>query len=138
MYNLFILFFGSLIGIAFMIGRKLIMVRNGRVENTNEVTSGAPILEELKQTVLKRARVLSHVLLVETIRLYVRTGKLLGDVYQELKTRIKNSGSRNSNGEEKANRPPSGFLKMITDYKQKIRRIKRRINEEEENKENNL
>ncbi len=129
MYFLLILFFGSLFGITFMIGKKLLMLQNGEVLNREEVFLKTPYLEEWKQVTIKNIRKHSHTVLVTTIRFYVRSTNLLKNKYQKIKSRVKDMNRKKlDEGERKE---VSKFLKMISEYKQKIRKIKYKINEEE-------
>jgi len=129
MYFLLILFFGSLFGITFMIGKKLLMLQNGEVLNREEVFLKTPYLEEWKQVTIKNIKKHSHTVLVTTIRFYVRSTNLLKNKYQKIKSRVKDMNRKKlDEGERKE---VSKFLKMISEYKQKIRKIKYKINEEE-------
>ncbi len=129
MYFLLILFFTSLLGIIFMIGRKLMMLQNGQVLNREEVLLKTPYLEEWKQTTIKKIKEHGHAGLITTIRFYVRSTNLLKNKYQKIKNAVKDLHSKKLNEGEK--KEVSKFLKMISEYKQKIRRIKNKIHEEE-------
>jgi hypothetical protein len=127
MYFLLILFFGSLIGIIFMIGRKLAASNNGQapyITYTEDTRVQTPFLEEWKHLTVKNLKKHSYAALVVTIRYYVRSSNLL-------KNKIKNIRNKNTNGDTARKREASGFLKMISEYKHKIRKIKRKIKEEE-------
>lgn len=133
MYFLLILFFGSLLGITFMIGRKLLILQNGQMtyKENAETFLKAQYLEELKYTVIKTIKKHSYTGLVAIIRFYFRGTNLLKNKYQAVKTKIKNLRSKNLKDDEK--KEVSKFLKMISEYKQKIRAIKHKIKEEEKN-----
>ena len=127
-YFLLILFFGSLLGIIFMIGRKLVIIQgNSEIVNIKE----DPYLEEWKHTTVKNIKKYSYLLLVAIIRTYVHSSNFIKLKYQELKLKIKNRFGKNKEKEE-AEKEASKFLKMITDYKHKIRKIRRQIKEEED------
>ena|SRR3989344_4975155 len=131
MYILLILFFTSLILIIFMIGRKLILLQNGLVVNKEEVLFKIPHLEKIKNLTIENAKKYGHLGLVTTLRLYVRSINFLKNKYQETKIKIENWNKENHiNGEKKE---ISKFLKIIGDYKHKIREIKNKIHEEEKN-----
>ena len=102
-----ILFFGSLMGIIFMIGRKLVLLKNGRVSPSAEITFEIPYLKEAKHLTLKN------------IKKHGYSG-LVGS-----KSRSKTSSADKQE--------ISKFLKIISDYKHKIREIKHKIKEEEKN-----
>ena len=58
MYFLLILFFGSLLGITFMIGRKLLLLQNGQMtyKDSAETFLKAQYLEELKHVAIKNIK----------------------------------------------------------------------------------
>ena len=131
MYFLLILFFGSLFGIAFLIGRKLLVLQDGQFFQDEEIyLSGAKHLEEWKNSILQGIKTYSYQGLVGIIRLYVRSANFLQKKYQDLKTKLQERHERRLRKDGKME--VSGFLKMISEYKGKIRRIKRQITEEEE------
>ena len=129
---LLILFFTSFFGIIIMIGRKLVLLQNGQTLEREEVSFKIPHLEKIKHLTVKNMRKYGHMSLVTTLRFYVRSMNLLKNKYEETKIRIKNFNTRkdsNGNGAEKVE--VSKFLKMISEYKHKIRAIKQKIHEEE-------
>jgi len=129
MYILLILFFGSLVGIAVMIGRKLALLQNGQITGREETIFKVPSLEEWKYLTVKNAKKHGYAGLVATIRMYVLSVNFLKKKLEDLKIKVKNMRGRKLNEEE--NREVSGFLKMISEYKQKIRDIKEKVKEEE-------
>ena len=134
MYFLLILFFGSLLGITFMIGRKLLLIQNGQItyeDNNTEEFLRAQHLEELKHATLKAIKKHSYNGLVMTIRFYFRSVNFFKNKYQEVKIKIKSIHIKKLSDTEK--KEVSKFLKLISEYKHKIREIKHRIKEEEEN-----
>lgn len=134
MYFLLILFFGSLLGITFMIGRKLLILQNGEMTYTDSAENFLKVqyLEELKRSAIKNIRKHSYAGLVNTIRFYIRASNLIKNKYQEAKIKLSNMGSKKLHNENEEKREVNKFLKMISDYKYKIREIKHRIKEEEE------
>ena len=133
MYFLLILFFGSLAGISFMIGKKLLMLQNGQVFDRNETFLKAPHLEELKHKTIKNIKKYGYAGLVTTIRFYIRSMNLLKNKYEEARIKIKSLYSKKSNSETGDRQEISKFLKIISEYKRKIREIRHKINEEEKN-----
>lgn len=133
MYFLLILFFGSLAGISFMIGKKLLMLQNGQVFDRNETFLKAPHLEELKHKTIKNIKKYGYAGLVTTIRFYIKSTNLLKNKYEEARIKIKSLYSKKSNSETGDRQEISKFLKIISEYKRKIREIRHKINEEEKN-----
>lgn len=128
MYFLITLFFVSLLGISFMIGRKLLVLQDGQILTEEEILQ-TPILEEWKHSTVTNVKKHGYNLLVIIIRLYVRSSNFIKNKYQEFKTKLQNINSSNTISEDK--QEISKFLKVISDYKHKIRKIKQKIKEEE-------
>jgi len=133
MYFLLILFFTSLLGITIMIGRKLVLLRNGHILHKEETLFKAPFFEEWKHLTIKNIKKHGYAGLVATIRFYIQSSNLLKNKYQEAKIKIKNIRAKNLNSDSGEKREVSKFLKMISEYKHKIREIKHKIREEEDN-----
>jgi hypothetical protein len=131
MYFLLTLFFVSLLGITFMIGRKLLVLERGAALQKEEEIFKDRYFEELKNFAVKNVRKHGYTGLVASIRFYVRSSNALKNKYQNVKTNVKNLRMRKSNHIAEEKREVSKFLKMISEYKHKIRQIKRKIKEEE-------
>lgn len=130
---LLILFFGSLAGISFMIGRKLLSLQNGQVFDRDETFLKAPHLEELKHKTVKNIKKYGYAGLVTTMRFYIRSTNLMKNKYGEARIKVKNLYLKKSNSRTEEKQEISKFLKIISEYKHKIREIRNRINEEEKN-----
>ena len=131
-YAILILFFSSLISIITMIGRKLVLLQNGHTaENNNaeEISFSIHHLQKIKHLVVTNTKKWEHIVLVQTLRLYVKTANLLKNKYEAAKSKIRNLKMRNRAGGEK--KEISKFLKIISDYKNRIREIKHKIKKEE-------
>ena len=129
MYLLLTSFFLSLIGITFMVGRKLILLKNGNITTTEETTEFLNI-KELKQATFQNIKKYEHIVLVAVVRFYIKTVGLIKIVYKIIKAKIKNIyRKRPKDGEDKIE--VSKFLKVVSEYKQKIREIKHQIKKEE-------
>ncbi|MEX2028947.1 MAG: hypothetical protein WD963_00490 [Candidatus Paceibacterota bacterium] len=127
MYTLFILFFISLFGIVFMIARKLTLLKKEKVLislNNEEVLLEIPHLEKMKHHTFETIKKYGHLGLVTVLRWYIKFSNLLKNKYEEIKIKRQQAGD----GEKKET---SKFLKMISGYKHKIRKIKQKIHEEE-------
>jgi RAB protein geranylgeranyltransferase component A len=87
--------------------------------------------------VVKNTKRGGYTLLVLTVRFYIQSGNFLKAEYEKLKTRIINGLEKNKDnvtGNLKEKREVNKFLKMVSDYKAKIRHIKHKIIEEENSK----
>ena len=125
MYFLLFLFFGSLFGIAFMIGRKLVF-QTSNEETKEELLLEIPYLDEWKDLGEKSAKKIAYNMIVSGIRIHVKSLNFIKERYNELK-RIIAERQKTKKGET------SKFLKTVSEYKRKIREIKHKIVEEEKN-----
>jgi len=130
MYFLLILFFGSLFGIIFMVGRKLIVLQNGKLVHHEAILKDS-YLEEWKDSLIKNSKRYGYLGLVASVRFYVYSASFLKRKYTVAKTKITHVVNKRfkKNGVQK--REVNGFLKMISEYKHKIRKIRHQIKEEE-------
>jgi hypothetical protein len=127
-----ILFFGSLVAITFMIGRKLKMLQSGQIVvkgSIEEVSFKFPAIEEWKQIAAKGIKKYSYSSLVAVIRFYFRGVNILKTGYQKIKIRIIRFSKKSTLVPEK--KETSKFLKVVAGYKRKIRRIKEKVKKEE-------
>lgn len=131
MYLLLILFFGSLLVISFMIGRKVWMLQSGHIFHKDEAFL-KNYLEELKHLAAKNIKKYGYAGLVTAIRLHIRSKKMASNKYQEIKIKINSMRSKKAKAGAEEKQEISKFLKIISEYKHKIREIKHKINEEEE------
>lgn len=130
MYVPLILFFTSLASIIFMISRKLFLLKNGRISGTVEAPFEVPHLEKVKHLTIANIKKYEHIILVNVVRVYVRSANFIKNRYQEIKTRIENKRKVDQTNHDK--KEISKFLKIIGDYKQKIREITHKIKKEED------
>lgn len=134
MYILLILFSASLIGIIVMIGRKLELAKNGQIPESYYSHPFIPDIQKIKYLTFRSLKKYGHLGLVTTIRYYIRSTNFLKNKYQEIKTKVKNLNIKsNHNGNLPEKVEENKFLKMISEYKNKIRKIKHRVIEEENN-----
>lgn len=132
-YFLLALFLGSLAGIIFMVGKKLIMVQDGQVlvPNKAEFFLNTEYLKEFKRTAIKNTKKHGYLLLVEIIRSYFRSVNFLKNKYSELKNKIKELYQRRQAHTHGEKRKENSFLKVISEYKDKIKKIKEQVEKEE-------
>lgn len=134
MYIFLILFFASLAGIIFMIGRKLISPEIGEIQGDIEnPLSQVFDSREIKRSFIRNAKRTEHVILFVIIRFYVLSSNFLKKKIKKVLEALKNRRVRKNklSGNPVEKREASNFLKLISDYKSKIRKIKHRIKEEE-------
>ena len=125
----------SLAGIILMIGHKLRLVRAGQTAEPEHPHAFVPDFQKMRKKIFQNAKEYEHLTLVVIIRLYVRSVNITKSGYQNLKTKIQNiRAKRKESGDPEEKQEVSKFLKMISEYKDKIRHLKHQIKEEEENK----
>ncbi len=134
MYFYLILFFLSLVGIVTMIGRELVLVRNGHVAKSEHSHPFVPDLEKIKHLTKKGAKRFGYITLFVTIRSYILFSRFVKDKSKILIRQIKNRFRKNINNlsdEIVEKKEVSKYLRIISEYQQKIRQMKHRIKEEE-------
>ncbi len=134
MYILLILFFISLTGIVVMIGRKWKLASNGQIVAKEFTHPFVPDLERIKYLVLENTKRGARLGVIIMLRLHIRSSNVVKNKYGEIKAKVRNISRKNNlRGTSSGTNEVSRFLKMISDYKHKIREIKHKIHEEEKN-----
>lgn len=131
MYFFFILFFVSLIGIAFMVSKKLYAIEQGRLTPGQALHLEAPNFEEIRTRVWKLTKQLGYFLLVETIRVYVKSLEFAKKKLTAIELKLASLKNRHGESAVSLKRRSNKILKTVSDYRNKIGRIKQEIREEE-------
>src|SRR5688572_22557542 len=124
MYILLILFFISLLGIIFMVGRKLFLLEKGYIF---EEEAGIPVgqyFEKWKRSAQKNLKMLVFVTVVILVRLYVKISNFVEEKYQQIAFKLKSTYIKKSKAGTTETKETSKFLKMVGEYKRKLRKIK--------------
>jgi predicted tellurium resistance membrane protein TerC len=127
-----ILLFLSLSGIIFMIGSKLILLKEGKAVTQENFPIQIPNPHELKHIVNKKSKKYGFIALVISIRLYVIASHFLKVQFKKFGaflTKKMNKMLAGKHPEEP--KEVSAFLQRMSDYKKKVKRIKDKIKEEE-------
>jgi hypothetical protein len=116
-----------------MIGKKLIFADIKKGEYTEKFILETFDLSEIKHLATKNIKKYGFIALVITLRFSIKSSHFLKSGYVETKNKIRNSIKNYLAHREKEHKEKevSNFLKMVSDYKQKIRKIKHKIKEEE-------
>ena len=122
-------FFVSLIGIIVMTGRKFVLLKNGKMIMEEKVAFEGLNIDKTKNLIIENIKRYEHMALVEILRIYVKVSNSLKSKYYKIKERIINIHKINHINSEK--KEMSKFLKIIRDYKDRIREIKHKIKKEE-------
>jgi len=136
MYFFFILFFISLAIISFMIGRKLLLLNNIEGHSAHNATETflSEILDfnKIKKLAIEGFEKGVHTLIWVILKIYIVSLNFINKKRKEIIVKIKNRLNKNRHDnivEEK--KEVSKYLKIISEYRQKIRHIKHKIKEEE-------
>lgn len=136
MYILFASFFISLLAIMIMLGRQVKLVRAGMALHYPEYHPLEPDIIKAKHHAKRSIKRYGYLALVGIFRIYFRAEHALKVSYEESKARL-NAFIASKTGGARTNQPPreaSGFLKMMSEYKHKLRNLRHKIKEEEEKK----
>jgi hypothetical protein len=117
-----------------MIGRKLAVVRNGQTIRIQHTHPFVPELQKIKNLTLKNIKKIGYVTIFVTFRFFIKSSNLVktrSNMYvKELKNRFK--GNKKASSEEIIEgKEVSKYLKIISEYQKKIRKIRHMIKEEE-------
>ena len=126
-----ILFLTSLFGITFMIGRKLVLVRSGEVIKIAHPHPFTPEIQKIKKLTSKGFKRLAYILLFIILRFFIKSSNFVKTkskmLMQKLIDRIQKR-NKSSGGQKKE---VSKYLKTISEYRQRIRKMKNMIKKEE-------
>jgi len=133
MYIYLSLFFISLFTITFMVMRRVVLLKEAKIHPGTELMLDVPDLEEIKIIAANKFRIYGYVMLVGSIRLYVKSSHLLKNKYKATKETVKHLHRKyiSKSSAEVKTKEASKFLKMMGDYKKKVTAIKKKIKEEE-------
>lgn len=125
-----ILFFISLFGIAFMISKRVKLIRNGYIEVSDEI-SLLPNTKEIKIIITKNVKqygfLVITIILRASIRSYFTVKKETIEMFRKIQNKFIKHNTNNINKQKEV----SSFLKGISEYKRKISHLKNKIIEEE-------
>ena len=131
MYFFFILFFVSLIGIAFLISKKLYTIEQGQIAPGQALRLEAPNFEEIRVRVWKLTKQLGYFLLVETVRAYVKSLEFAKKKLTAIELKLASLKNRHGESAVSLKRGSNKILRAVSNYRNKIGRIKQEIREEE-------
>lgn len=128
-----ILFFVSLLSIVIILYRRVILIRNNEMVIIDE----SPLLPDAKEVhhvIVKNAKAYSLFFIAIFLRTYIRSSVIIKKKTSETYTKVKNKLSGNP-GEVATSekKEVSAFLRNISEYKKKIKKLKKQIVEEETN-----
>ncbi len=135
MYFFLILFFLSLTAIIFMIGRKFFILNN--IEGQHINTEGDNFLSEmvdsdkLKKNIIVYGKKTLHTIVWVALRIYIISLNFINKKRKDIILKLKNRFNKNYKESSQEKKEISGYMKVISEYRQKIRRIKHKIEVEE-------
>ena len=116
-----------------MLGRKLMFTNFEEIQHLSKFTIEPINLDEVKFIVIKKAKKYGYIILITTLRVSIKSSHLVKNSYGKVKAKVRNKINKHLSHKERIHKEKevSSFLKMVSDYKRKIRQIKHRIKEEE-------
>lgn len=128
-----ILFFLSLCAMIFIVGKRLIDIREKQIQVREDMAVDMPDLQDIKILVFKKLKRYTYITLVISIRLWIISSNYLKRKYKDLKKKTielfdKYTSDKKTND---APREVSKFLKVMSEYKKEVKKIKHRIKKEE-------
>jgi hypothetical protein len=122
----------------FMIWRKLALVKSGQYYIKEDASFEIPYLEEARDIIIKNLKRYEYLSLVIIVKFALQFSNFLKNKSKELSVKIQNIHLKNQSTREiKEKFATSNLLKLIYNYKRKIKRITYKIKQEEK-EENNL
>ena len=115
-----------------MIAKKLVVLEKVHEKNGELPLFETPNLREIKQTIISTAKFLGHKTLLVTLRIYIITINFIKQRKNNLVQKIKNLLKKKGVVENvEINKEPSKFIKVVSDYKRKVRKMTHRIKQAE-------
>ena len=135
MYFFFILFFVSLGAITFMIGRKLLLINNSEKHilhlHPENLLSDLFDFDKLKDITIKNSKKFIHILVWIILRAHILSLNFINKKRTEISLKIKSKFNKNNPENPEEKKDASKYIKMISEYRHKIRKIKHKIKQEE-------
>jgi len=129
-----ILFFLSLLSIITMISRKIVLVRNGQVVKIQHLHPFVPDLIKIKHFTFKNTKKIGYTAVFLTLRFFIKSSNFIKNESKILIKKIESKLKKNKGeflDETIKQKEVSKYLKVIGEYRQKIREMKHKIKEEE-------
>jgi hypothetical protein len=118
-----------------MIGRKLLLINDSEKHSLHlhpeNLLSDLFNFNKLKDSTIKNSKKFIHILIWIILRTYILSLNFINKKRTEIVLRIKNKLNKNNTENSEGKKEPSKYIKMIAEYRHKIRRIKHRIKQEE-------
>ncbi len=134
MYLSFILFFLSLSGIVIMIWREMMLIKNGQVVAVEHSHPFVPEVQKIKNLTFEGIKKFGYVIVFLTLKSFMKSSNFIKNKSKSIIKEVQDRLSKNKNinfNELTEKKEISKYLKIISEYRQKIRKIKHRIKEEE-------
>lgn len=129
-----ILFFLSLTGIIVMIWRELVLVKNGQAARMQHQHALATDLQNLKHLTIKNTKKFGYIAVFEILRFSIKSSNLIKVKSKLIINELVKKFTKNKEDsleEVLEKKEVSKYLRVISEYRQKIRQMKHRIKEEE-------
>jgi len=116
-----------------MIGKKLVLVRNGHSTEIEHIHLFPIDFKKIKYSSFQITKKFIYIMIFITLRSYLLSSKFIKEKSKILIKKIENKLKKNIDGisDELEKKEVSKYLKMISEYRQKIRKMKHQIKREE-------
>lgn len=131
MYFLIILLFISFAGAVAMIINKLMLIKNGSIPLASHSHPFVPELQKIKYIAFKNMNRIGYVTVFFTLKFFIKSSNFVKMKSKEIKKIISEKFERSEIPPEENKKEASNYLKVISEYRHKIRKIKHMIKEEE-------
>jgi len=117
-----------------MIGRELILIKNGQAIAVEHSHPFVADIQKIKHLIFKNSKKFGYAILFVTLKFFIKSSNFIKTKSIILIEKIKNKIKKKNNilnNETIEKKEVSGYLKVISEYRQKIKKIKHIIKEEE-------
>ncbi len=118
-----------------MLWREMALVKNGKVGSAEHAHPFVPDLEKVKRHGGKFLKKTAHTAIYVSIKSYLLFKRFIKEksklIFKKLASLIKKESENISEEFVKEKKEVSKYLRVISDYRQKIRKVKEEIKEEE-------
>ncbi len=126
-----ILFFISLAGIAIMLGRRVSLIRNGKITIEHDASPLVPPAHEVKYVIVQNLKKGILILTAIILRISIRSSIYAKTAGTYIAKKIHERFTRHSANNPEVKKGVSSFLKIVSEYKHKLKTLKKKIKEEE-------
>jgi hypothetical protein len=117
-----------------MIWREMMLIKNGQVVAVEHSHPFVPEVQKIKNLTFEGIKKFGYVIVFLTLKSFMKSSNFIKNKSKSIIKEVQDRLSKNKNinfNELTEKKEISKYLKIISEYRQKIRKIKHRIKEEE-------